>query len=259
MKKIILITFFLIFLLTVQTVTAIEEGTATAIAQAVQELKTVDIYFGFSTSITKDTSVSKILNFTPVDWGNKSWVKVSLIRIVDEQSGSPTIYMWVNGTPCNTPSITATIGRGQYVADFECTNVLNGTGAYNITIRPAAFSLDNVHFRAWVTYVTDTTAQQINVSEMFASAVWKRFYGLGTPPLMSATEYYCENDTLVKNRTVDICEKGKCETVIGVERIKCDWGCSNNECRQPPYLMYGTIFALIIVASIIYILITHKT
>jgi hypothetical protein len=229
------------------TVSAIEGGTVSAVAQATQELKTVDIYFGFSISIAKDTSVSKTLNFTPVDWGAKSWVKVSLIRIVDEQAGSPTLYMWVNGVACNTPSILATIGRGQYVADFECTNVINRTGIYNVTLKPTGFGLDNAHFRSWVTYTTDLTNQTIASQKQFVEAL-NYFDATAEEKLKSNHDYCLDNVTMRKVLTTEKCgilyNITTCFTINKTEDNVCNYGCDTqqNQCKEAPYMTALKIF-----------------
>jgi hypothetical protein len=229
-----------------------QQETFPAAAIALSEIKTIDVYFGYAQSLDSGQTANKTLYFNPPDWGNGSYVVVSLIRVVEEQTGNTQLTLSANGKPCKTGAITSSIGSAQYVADFDCTNVINTTGSYNVSLT-ATKSLSNIHFRSWITYVTDLTNQTTELREKIALDVWKKFYGLGTPPLMSSTEYYCENDTiLVKNRTVEVCEKNKCEFVTGVERIKCNYGCSNNECIRSPATQYIIIFALIVVAAIIY-------
>jgi hypothetical protein len=250
---------FLIFLILLPNALAQTSQTYTVAAVALSEEKTVDIYFGYTQSLGPSNYDMKMLEFNPPDWGNNSRMVASLIRIVEEQTGNPTLSISVNNKSCLTNSITASIGSGQYVADFLCTNNINTTGNYTIYLNSSK-TINNVHYRAWFTYITDLSNQTAELKSDIALEVWKQFFALGTPPQMSSTEYYCENDTiLIKNRTIEVCQKSKCENIIGIEKIKCDYGCRNNECVPPPWITYAIIFVLIIVASFIYILITHRS
>jgi len=73
-------------------------------------------------------------------------------------------------------------------------------------------------------------------------------------------DYCSDNSTLIKIRevTVNVPQTNRTRTINVTETVHCDYGCSSNVCRQSPWIMYGIIFGLIIVASIIYILITHR-
>jgi hypothetical protein len=258
MKKIILSSISIFLMLMLFPVSNAEQETFPAVAIALSELKTIDVYFGYTESLDSGQSIKKTLYFNPPDWGNESYVVVSLIRVVEEQTGSTKLTISVNGKPCRTAEIASSIGSAQYVADFDCTNVINTTGNYTVNLTTTK-SLSNVHFRSWITYVTDLTNQTTELREKIALDVWKKFYGLGTPPLMSSTEYYCENDTiLVKNRTVEVCEKNACEFVTGVERINCTWGCDieRNECKSAPYV--GVLYALGVVIVLIVLILIFK-
>jgi hypothetical protein len=88
--------------------------------------------------------------------------------------------------------------------------------------------------------------------------VWKRFLMLGTPPLMSSTEYYCKDDiTLVKNMTFEFCEDTKCSVISKTEDIFCNYGCDTelNECKKAPYqnamIIFGAVVGFIILMLII--------
>jgi hypothetical protein len=184
---------------------------------------------------------------------NASVVEQALIRLITTQEDKQSLWIYVNDISCSYPTMMELPKATQFVSDFECKNVINATGNYTISFYNigSAKDLSDVRIYAIITYVTPPIDIGLDV--------WKQFFALGTPPEMSSTEYYCENDTiLVKNRTIEVCEKGKCENVIGVERIKCDWGCANSECRQPPWITYAIIFGLVIVASVVYILIAHS-
>jgi len=69
---------------------------------------------------------------------------------------------------------------------------------------------------------------------------------------------YCtDNSTLETSVIFHVPETNRTRTLVIPQ--DCPYGCANNECRQPPWITYAIIFGLIIVAAIIYILITHKT
>jgi len=73
-------------------------------------------------------------------------------------------------------------------------------------------------------------------------------------PLIS--DQYCKDDsTLIVVRESNITVGSSVYPIIKTEVQKCFWGCDSeaNKCRQPPYIVYGTIFLLVVVASLIYI------
>jgi hypothetical protein len=239
LNKVFLCT-FLIFLLSLPTVFAQAGETAPAVAQAIQELKTVDIYFGYTSSLTANTNDTKYFWFSPVDWGNKSFIRVALIRIVEEQNGSPTHYLWVNGQPCLTASITALVGRSQYVADFECTNLINTIGNYSVTYQ-ASGVVSNIHYRGWVTYTTDLTNQTIASQKLFIEAL-NYFDATAEEKLKSNRDYCFSNTTMRKVLTIEKCgilyNVTTCFTINKTEDTYCNYGCDAelNECSKAPYI-----------------------
>lgn len=133
------------------------ETSPSAIAFGVKEVKTLDMYFGYLSKIVKNTWGNVTLNFTPIDGVDK--IIVANIRVVVEQSSSCTFEIRVNNTPCRTSNITSYItGKVQYVADFDCTNVINKSGTYMISLRPSE-DVYNTHFRAWITYENNPESQ----------------------------------------------------------------------------------------------------
>jgi hypothetical protein len=76
------------------------------------------------------------------------------------------------------------------------------------------------------------------------------------------TEKYCsDNSTLMQIRdvTVNVPQTNRTRTLNVTETVHCDYGCRNNECVQPPWIIYAIVFGLIIIAAVFYILITHKS
>jgi hypothetical protein len=214
-----------------------------AIAWGVKELKTIDMYFGYSASLSKNTNLTKELNFTPID--GVSDVKVALIRIVSEQTGNPAIYIWVNGIPCNTPYITAKVS-GQYVADYDCTNIINNSGIYYATITSTG-DMSNVHFRAWITYVNNPENQtnaMINDLKLFMLAS-------GEDPI---TRKIClDNNTLLIEKVSEWNFQNTTYQITKNETIYCDYGCNEKllQCNFNPSIIL--IFVIMVVFIIIYV------
>jgi hypothetical protein len=244
-----------------------------AVAYGVKELKTIDMYFGYNASLSKNTYLSKILNFTPIDGVYE--VKVALIRVVSEQTGNPTTYIWINTIPCNTPSIYAKVS-GQYVYDYDCTNVINNSGTYNVTILSTG-DLSNVHFRAWITYVNNPINQTLEflnaINETIIrehnytntliigidKKVWKTFQIYADPNAVDPIYYCIDNTTLMKETPKTICINNTCENVTITETIPCKYGCDleTNSCKPPSYLYILIIIGIVIVIFVIYKLVTR--
>jgi hypothetical protein len=239
MKKIFL--FILAALLLASPAFCQEAETFPAVAWGVKELKTIDMYFGYSASLPKNTNLTKTLNFTPID--GVSDIKVALIRIVSEQTRNPTIYIWVNGIPCNTPYITAKVS-GQYVADYDCTNVINGSGIYYATIRSTE-DLNNIHFRAWITYVNNPENQtQAMMNDL-------KLFMLASEEDDTITSKYClDNSTLVIEKTSLWHFNNMTYSITKNETVKCDFGCDpeRKECNWATWI-YILIIMFVIVAS----------
>ena len=239
MKKIFLL--ILTALLLVSPAFCQQTETFPATAWGVRELKTIDMYFGYNASLPKNTNLTKALNFTPID--GVSDVKVALIRIVSEQTGNPTIYIWVNGIPCKTPNITAKVS-GQYVADYDCTNIINNSGIYYATIKSTG-DMTNVHFRAWITYVNNPENQtnaMMNDLKLFI---------LASREDDTITNKYClDNSTLVIEKTSLWNFNNMTYSITKNETVKCDFGCDpeRKECNWATWI-YLLIIMVVIVAS----------
>lgn len=239
MKKFFL---FLAFLLFFPTAFCQEEVTTSA-AFGVKEIKTIDMYFGYHASINKNTWGYAYLNFTPID--GVSNVKVALIRIIEEQTGTTTINIVVNNTPCKTRYITSTIGRAQYVADFDCSNVINGSGYYVVGIYPSG-DINNVHFRSWITYENDPEAQLNQTLEYITSNIDEVKMLLFDA---YETRKYCVNDTLIIEKVSNITLGNKTYQYLKSESVECRFGCDDErkECNYPNWIYYLIIFGIIVV------------
>jgi hypothetical protein len=219
-----------------------EAETFPAIAWGVKELKTIDLYFGYTTSVNKNTPDSKILNFTPIDGVYE--VEATLIRIVEEQAEATTISIWVNDIPCKTSSITSAIGKSQYVADFDCSNVINSSGTYNVKIIPST-DITNVHFRAWITYINNPE----NQTEAMMNDL--KLFMLASREDDTITSKYClDNSTLVIEKTSLWHFNNLTYSITKNETVKCDFGCDpeRKECNWATWI-YILIIMCVIVAS----------
>jgi hypothetical protein len=203
------------------------------------------MYFGYSASLPKNTNLTKALNFTPTD--GVSDVKVALIRIVSEQTGNPTIYIWVNGIPCNTPNIVVKVS-GQYVVDYDCTNIINDSGIYYATITSTG-DLSNVHFRAWITYVNNPENQtnaMMNDLKLFM---------LASREDDTITNKYCsDNSTLVIEKTSLWNFNNVTYSITKNETVKCDFGCDpeRKECNWATWIYLLIIMGVIVVSYLVF-------
>ncbi|MEM1543722.1 MAG: hypothetical protein QW795_03470 [Candidatus Bathyarchaeia archaeon] len=255
MKKCFLILFMLIAL---STAYAQEEIPATAAAFGVKEIKTIDLYFGYLPQINKNTFGYAMLNFTPID--GVSRVLVANVRIIEEQSGSSTLEVFVNSTPCNTPNITSYLtGKTQYVADFECSNVINTSGIYVVGIRPSEI-IYNVHFRAWITYENNPEVQINETINYIISSIINatdnsinnnidemKILLFDSPE----TKRYCEdNNTLIITKTANITLGNKTYPYYKTEKIYCEFGCDQDrkQCNYPNWIYLLIIFGVITVS-----------
>jgi hypothetical protein len=241
MRKIFL--FILAALLLVSPAFCQEAETFPAVAWGVKELKTIDLYFGYRDYLPKNTNLTKVLNYTPID--GVSEVKVALIRILTEVTGNPIVYIYVNGIPCNTPYITAKVS-GQYVYDFECTNVISHAQTYNVTTY-ATGDMTNVHFRAWITYVNNPENQtnaMMNDLKLFMLASRE------DDPI---TGKYClDNNTLVIEKTSEWHFNNVTYSITKNETVKCDFGCDpeRNRCNDAPYIHILIIMGVIVISFV---------
>jgi hypothetical protein len=243
MKKIFLL--ILAALLLISPAFCQEAETSPAIAWGVKELKTIDMYFGYTAYIDRNTPDSKILNFTPIDGVYE--VKSTLIRIVEEQGGITTISIWVNDVPCKTPSLTSIVGKSQYVADFDCVNVINSSGIYNVKIVPST-DISNVHYRAWITYVNNPENQtQAMMNDL-------KLFMLASREDDPITSKYClDNSTLVIEKTSEWHFNNITYLITKNETIKCEFGCDpeRKECNRATWIY---IIIIMIIIALCYLL-----
>lgn len=245
MKKIIPI---LLLMISIPTVFCQEEGITTAAAFGIKEIKTLDMYFGYLPSINKNSWGYAYLNFTPIDGVDR--VVAAALRIVEEQTGTTTLRVTINGTPCNTPEITSIIGRSQYVADFECRNVVNRSGFYVVGLQPTG-DIYNVHFRIWITYINNPEAQ---INETIGYII----NNIDEVKMLlfdsQETKKYCVNNTLYIERVANITLGNKTYPYLKTEKIECEFGCDEERktCNYPNWIYYFLI--LIIIISVYFVI-----
>ena len=77
---------------------------------------------------------------------------------------------------------------------------------------------------------------------------------------ITTTQYCQDNSTLIhlKHVTIDITGThpniNRTRTFDVTEAETCTWGCRNDTCVSPPWIVYGIIFAVIIVAIFIFLI-----
>jgi hypothetical protein len=255
-KLLLLAIFFTItFILLLFIVYAQTTSTVGAVAFGVQELKTVELDYGFADTVPANRNVSQILNWVIGENEGFNRTVSTLVRIVAEPSRAPIEYrVFVNGTACNPPSIVTSLSGTQYVADFRCENVITNPTTYNVTLF-ASHGLKNIHFRAFITYInnprlnltinlttanltvllTNETIDAISTKSALLSSVFEQ---------VRNHNLCIDNFTLQHNITVKIGNQPEFDLIT---RERCEFGCDlkNNVCNPPP-TQQGFIFVLAI-------------
>jgi hypothetical protein len=88
-----------------------------------------------------------------------------------------------------------------------------------------------------------------------ALAVLMFLFLLPTLAQAQETKNFCSDDsTLTHLKTVGIGvnETGLTRTLNVVEEEHCPWGCQDDACSLPPYLMWGIIIGVIIIFAVIW-------
>ena len=70
------------------------------------------------------------------------------------------------------------------------------------------------------------------------------------------TKTCIDSDTLLWTKfvTIEVAELNITRTINVTEPQRCNWGCQNNECMSPPWVMWGIIIVIIIAFVIIWYL-----
>jgi hypothetical protein len=133
---------------------------------------------------------------------------------------------------------------GQYVYDFDCTNVISHAQVYNVTTY-ATGDMTNVHFRAWITYVNNPE----NQTEAMMNDL--KLFILASGEDDTITSKYClDNSTLVIEKTSLWNFNNVTYSITKNETVKCDFGCDpeRKECNWATWI-YILIIMCVIVAS----------
>jgi len=221
-------------------------SSATANAYGIKETKSLDWYFGYEASTTGGVWYNKTLNFTPAD--RVGVVHASIIRIIaGSTSANPVTHdILVNNSLCNVSSITSGLGKTQYVADFDCKNIVNGSGVYIVSYM-SSVSQYNAHYRLYITYDNDP--------DFLTPALLQ--WEFEQSMKLESNHDYCINSThLGKDLLYSYSVNNETSNVTRSEVITCNYGCDSDrsECIPDPVTRYAWLLVLIfgfIVAMII--------
>jgi len=235
-ERLMFAVILLAIVLSATQVYAQAEGSATANAFGIKESKSIDIYFGFEPDVSSGTWYNKTLNFTPVD--RVDYMISANIRMIIEQIGQPLHSFLVNGSICNVGNISSSITRTQYVADFDCTNIINESGIYEIAYM-SSLAVDNVHYRAYISWINDPD---------FITPMFKNRMLEGQLDLISNHDYCVNDTTLTKELTFEITVDNETTTASNLQNITCQWGCDSdrNECIPDPATRIIWVIGIII-------------
>jgi hypothetical protein len=72
--------------------------------------------------------------------------------------------------------------------------------------------------------------------------------------LAESTQYCSTNSTLtkIKEVTFHVYQKNITRTINVTEDVFCYWGCSDNDCLQPPWILWAIILGIVIFFALIY-------
>ena len=91
----------------------------------------------YRNTLTSNTNYTYTLNINPPDGITE--IKSAIINYDTYLTPTITFNLWVNGRTCNNSQFnvsTTYAGSGQGRITFDCTNIINQTGTYNLTLRP---------------------------------------------------------------------------------------------------------------------------
>jgi len=163
-KRFTLILLLFLFLVSVYSCYAVESFSAISTIANLnyREIKTIEFDYGYVSTLSANDWYNQTFIFNPSD--GITGIQTALVRVVTELGASGvTGYAQVNGVACEVYSIDSKQSGGQYVFDFICTNVINGSGTYNVNFS-CSKACYNAHYRTYVTYTNNPKSTQAYIS-----------------------------------------------------------------------------------------------
>lgn len=208
-----------------------------------------------------DFNCSCIVNATSIElfYAGESSSTPTMIFYVYNWTGSNWIQLPNSITFSGGASSTAPIGINDFQSNIIPENdTIDANGTMRIRLMTSSGSVFTL-FDNWLNIRFSTTTGGVEdlkgSGELHYSLLQQNMedFILAMQDAIDPIETVCENDTLV-TRTSRIIKINNREITIPEDetRINCTYGCVNNSCVLPPYLIYGIIVVIIIVVIIIY-------
>ena len=172
---------------------------------------------------------------------------------------------WVSNKLLNISSMilnhNSSVMSKLYSMQDEIASVNETVKAHNATVFSKLHSIqsDLENISKYISNVTNIT---INATVNITQAVDDLYYRIRNFVVAyfstEVTNVTCiDNSTLREYRVITykiVDEKGKVEefNVTKWQDFHCAWGCSNNECRKPPWIAWGIVFGIVVLFIILY-------
>ena len=125
MKYLLFLSILMMFLIGFSINVYAEDSFSMASAFGVKELKSLELFVNASDSLSANTNLTTyyFINSSDFTDGISKIVNVKLRIVIDKISAQPYMMnMYVNGSSCLYSGFDTSLGVGQYVMYFDCTN-----------------------------------------------------------------------------------------------------------------------------------------
>jgi hypothetical protein len=164
----------------------------------------------YQASLTQNINYTYAVSVTPPD--KISSVKSAIVTFDAYINPTRTFNVWVNGKQCNNPSYTVSTtyaSAGKSTVYFDCSNVINQAGTYNVTLQITGGNIGSTTGWLDLTYMNDPagtltlhgTEYQIGDN----AKVWIQLLQANQTPISNAicyTDIYTPAGTIYAERTL---------------------------------------------------------
>ena len=227
MKYLLFLSILMMFLIGFSINVYAEDSFSMASAFGVKELKSLELFVNASDSLTANTNLTTyyFINSSDFTDGISKIVNVKLRIVIDKISAQPYMMnMYVNGSACLYSGFDTSLGVGQYVMYFDCTNrFLNQTDVMYRFDFNADRNAGNVFVLFMPTYVNNPDFGSINYMEDQIDQIYiKTVLGQN---LVSNHDYCSDNSTSRKELTFFVGNSTLNTTTTRMIDTKCPYGC----------------------------------
>ena len=205
-KKISLVLISLAFVLVISS----------SIGYANRNVRSITEWGGYWELTEKNVEYEKQYNFTPPDGVTKVYYARANV-VADWQGSDKRFYMYANDEECN-PSGYKISSKGRYPITFDCSNVVDGSGQYNLSFEYSK-ELTNVQIDWEFVYLNDPnyslsdmdkatkniaseTSLEIHGTEYSPNDMGKTFLQLTDDKIKAINEATCFIDIYYPNNTI---------------------------------------------------------